>query len=593
MENFRDFRGEAVCRERLVSPRCPSSKSETRWRHSPLPLPDKPALVPRHPQHTLVHHENWWLPRDPSPTPFETALACEFVSVTEFLSPPPLPRRACVALRCLVFINAAPVCQRRCSILLQISALPPVSKHPCKPVSPFAVLAGLASVSAYCEAVKADSRCTYGRCLLRDWPSGRNRILSRASKSAHLTVDSLEWGLTATTAAKSVQSGEVWAALIIEVLRVDEGEARLVWSSAGMQKGEVNGRSPRKPAEQRHLPARLFHVRKSGSYSARNRTRFALVLACSPPNKAIRIHSPAGLLRIFARGNRAGRCRWSADFLGDLPFPPPFHSGASPYSPLSPSLALKSHQNLFTHCFTSTVWFTLPSVLRTFHKAPRACYGRGTIHSLKNTGIGCAQPARSVYLIFKSVVWIMTGHRGEPLVGRTDRPNPNTPGKQEAITPLSKERNRFRNIVWDEYDNVHQKYLEIRVYGWGYTIGVGLGVYGCGSNSVVDLGVCDWGYTIAVGLEVDCWGSTIAVDLGSVTSSRLLWIKGQLGRENSDFGRWVRRLPRLPLRPEQPVGATQIIPDASEIGYHKEAIYKQGSAIDSIQNKRKKESRVA
>lgn len=25
----------------------------------------------------------------------------------------------------------------------------------------------------------------------------------------------------------------------------------------------------------------------------------------------------------------------------------------------------------------------------------------------------------------------------------------------------SKERNRFRTIVWDEYDPVHQKYLEI------------------------------------------------------------------------------------------------------------------------------------
>ncbi|KAJ8874430.1 hypothetical protein PR048_025279 [Dryococelus australis] len=29
-------------------------------------------------------------------------------------------------------------------------------------------------------------------------------------------------------------------------------------------------------------------------------------------------------------GNRAGRCRWMADFLGDLPYPPPFHSGEQP-----------------------------------------------------------------------------------------------------------------------------------------------------------------------------------------------------------------------------------------------------------------------
>ncbi|KAJ8867736.1 hypothetical protein PR048_031539 [Dryococelus australis] len=31
--------------------------------------------------------------------------------------------------------------------------------------------------------------------------------------------------------------------------------------------------------------------------------------------------------------NRAGRCRWSTGFLVDLPFPPPLHSGAAPFSP--------------------------------------------------------------------------------------------------------------------------------------------------------------------------------------------------------------------------------------------------------------------
>ncbi|KAJ8873694.1 hypothetical protein PR048_024526 [Dryococelus australis] len=58
--------------------------------------------------------------------------------------------------------------------------------------------------------------------------------------------------------------------------------------------------------------------------------------------------------RIFASGNRAGRCLWSTGLLGDLPFPPPSHSGASPYSLQSPSSALKhlyvnSSPNLFTH----------------------------------------------------------------------------------------------------------------------------------------------------------------------------------------------------------------------------------------------------
>ncbi|KAJ8894776.1 hypothetical protein PR048_000083 [Dryococelus australis] len=58
-------------------------------------------------------------------------------------------------------------------------------------------------------------------------------------------------------------------------------------------------------------------------------------LACSPPTKAIRVQSPAGSLRIFAFRNRAEGCRWSAGFLGDLPLPPPFHSGAAQYSPVT------------------------------------------------------------------------------------------------------------------------------------------------------------------------------------------------------------------------------------------------------------------
>ncbi|KAJ8878514.1 hypothetical protein PR048_019092 [Dryococelus australis] len=48
-----------------------------------------------------------------------------------------------------------------------------------------------------------------------------------------------------------------------------------------------------------------------------------------------------GSLRIFACGNSAGRCPWSVVFLRDLPFPPPLHSGAAPYSSRSPSSALK------------------------------------------------------------------------------------------------------------------------------------------------------------------------------------------------------------------------------------------------------------
>ncbi|KAJ8869149.1 hypothetical protein PR048_030717 [Dryococelus australis] len=46
--------------------------------------------------------------------------------------------------------------------------------------------------------------------------------------------------------------------------------------------------------------------------------------------------------RAYTESTQAGRCRWLAGFLGDLPFPPPFHSSAAPYSPQSPSSALKT-----------------------------------------------------------------------------------------------------------------------------------------------------------------------------------------------------------------------------------------------------------
>ncbi|KAJ8867540.1 hypothetical protein PR048_031342 [Dryococelus australis] len=44
---------------------------------------------------------------------------------------------------------------------------------------------------------------------------------------------------------------------------------------------------------------------------------------------------PGGVAPRFSHvGNCAKRCRWSAGFLEDLPFPPPLHSGAAPYCSL-------------------------------------------------------------------------------------------------------------------------------------------------------------------------------------------------------------------------------------------------------------------
>ncbi|KAJ8866466.1 hypothetical protein PR048_032309 [Dryococelus australis] len=69
---------------------------------------------------------------------------------------------------------------------------------------------------------------------------------------------------------------------------------------------------------------------------------------------AILVQSPAGSLRIFAGGNRAGRCRWSVGFLGDLPFPPtlPFRCCPIRISITlvgSQHLDIKSRPNLLIH----------------------------------------------------------------------------------------------------------------------------------------------------------------------------------------------------------------------------------------------------
>lgn len=42
--------------------------------------------------------------------------------------------------------------------------------------------------------------------------------------------------------------------------------------------------------------------------------------------------------------------------------------------------------------------------------------------------------------------------------------NPNEHHRQDQVLLASKERNRFRSINWEEYDPVHQKYLEIGMY---------------------------------------------------------------------------------------------------------------------------------
>ncbi|KAJ8894979.1 hypothetical protein PR048_000287 [Dryococelus australis] len=66
-------------------------------------------------------------------------------------------------------------------------------------------------------------------------------------------------------------------------------------------------------------------------------------------------------------GNRAGRCRWSEGFLGDLPFPPsPSFRGHSTLTSIaligSQDLAVKSHPNLFTRSLKRTLLKIAPLV---------------------------------------------------------------------------------------------------------------------------------------------------------------------------------------------------------------------------------------
>ncbi|KAJ8895308.1 hypothetical protein PR048_000633 [Dryococelus australis] len=103
-------------------------------------------------------------------------------------------------------------------------------------------------------------------------------------------------------------------------------------------------------------------------------------LECSRPTKANRVQYPVGPLLIFASGSRAGRCHWSAGFLGDLPFPLPLHSGAAPFSPHfalvgSQELVLNGSPNFSTLLIICVIdfHFAVQGVSRTWHESLPPC----------------------------------------------------------------------------------------------------------------------------------------------------------------------------------------------------------------------------
>ncbi|KAJ8865933.1 hypothetical protein PR048_033456 [Dryococelus australis] len=97
--------------------------------------------------------------------------------------------------------------------------------------------------------------------------------------------------------------------------------------------GHVRGLASRQTDPLRGLRTGTFSVKQS---FARKRT------ARLPPRGAA--FSPRSSHSwVSTSGNRAGRCRWLAGFLGDLPFTLNLHSGAAPFARLiSPSSALKT-----------------------------------------------------------------------------------------------------------------------------------------------------------------------------------------------------------------------------------------------------------
>ncbi|KAJ8890829.1 hypothetical protein PR048_010338 [Dryococelus australis] len=61
-----------------------------------------------------------------------------------------------------------------------------------------------------------------------------------------------------------------------------------------------------------------------------------------------------------AVADRAGRCRWSAGFLGDLPFPLLLHSGAAPYSPHFTLIGYREEPSKYIHSIHRSYLETQP-----------------------------------------------------------------------------------------------------------------------------------------------------------------------------------------------------------------------------------------
>ncbi|KAJ8869063.1 hypothetical protein PR048_030624 [Dryococelus australis] len=133
--------------------------------------------------------------------------------------------------------------------------------------------------------------------------------------------------------------------------------------------------TPELHSESNLIPAAPVRADAIGGMFAARVTYATAPPACLPPRQT-EFNPRPDHSRIFASGNRAGRCCWSAGFIEDLPFPPPLHSGAAPFSPHftltdSQYLVVKSRPNLSTLCFNEPFTLDTPALtLCSFHLSP-------------------------------------------------------------------------------------------------------------------------------------------------------------------------------------------------------------------------------
>ncbi|KAJ8867222.1 hypothetical protein PR048_031020 [Dryococelus australis] len=147
--------------------------------------------------------------------------------------------------------------------------------------------------------------------------SGRKRIAATVDQNRELNGDN--GGGLASSLGKKVQGFGLRAGILFPFISPLSSFLWGVFIHAGDNCGLPS--APSDKAAVSGLTSYRSTMRAAAIYlflTRRYQHMVAEWLACSPPNKAIRVQSPSGSLRIFASGNRAGRCRWSASFLGDL-----------------------------------------------------------------------------------------------------------------------------------------------------------------------------------------------------------------------------------------------------------------------------------